>query len=179
MEKLYCTWISDFLTIRWQTLKPQIYIHLCEPRLTTAPPPFTMLMHDCTTTSNTNHIIKFAVDTMVVDYINYGDETAFMMEMESSWQHGVLNKVDVDWLQEGPLSTSPSTNHWWHRYGEGQQHNVPRGVLLAEDLTSSITESPPSWSSSAFIGGPSKVFWPAVSHPGLLIKWPNGTSWTG
>lgn len=83
-----CRWILDFLTERRQTVKvgsvisKMITVSSGSPQGSVLSPLlFTLLMHDCSASFNTNHNIKFAKDTTVVCLITNNDESAYRIEV--------------------------------------------------------------------------------------------------
>lgn len=80
---------------------------------------FSLLIHDCTASFNTNHIIKFAADRTVVGLISNDDETAYRKEVEqlTSWcnSHNLFLNVDrtkemvIDFRKAGKHNHAPLT----------------------------------------------------------------------
>lgn len=103
-----CIWILDFLVARPQSVR--IGNRTSNSMLNTgahkgcmlSPLLFTLLTHDCAATHNSNHIIKFADDTMVVGLISGDNETPYREEVTqlSNWcVHNNLS-LDVDKTKE-------------------------------------------------------------------------------
>ncbi|KAL0154309.1 hypothetical protein M9458_050422 [Cirrhinus mrigala] len=83
-----CNWILDFLTGRRQSVRVGRNTSSTTTLSTGAPQGcvlspllFTLLTHDCTAKFSSNHIIKFADDTTVVDLISNNDETHYREEV--------------------------------------------------------------------------------------------------
>lgn len=83
-----CNWILDFLTNHSQCVKigehvsNTIYISTGAPQgCVLSPLLYTLYTHDCSASSPTNHIIKFADDTTVLSLIT-NNETAYREEIE-------------------------------------------------------------------------------------------------
>ncbi|KAI2667011.1 hypothetical protein H4Q32_029349 [Labeo rohita] len=83
-----CNWILDFLTGRLQSVRVGHNTSSTTTLSTGAPQGcvlspllFTLLTHDCTAKFSSNHIIKFADDTTVVDLISNNDETPYREEV--------------------------------------------------------------------------------------------------
>ncbi len=83
-----CNWILDFLTARPQSVHVGRNTSSTTTLSTGAPQGcvlspllFTLLTHDCTAKSSSNHIIKFADDTTVVGLIRNNDETHYREEV--------------------------------------------------------------------------------------------------
>ncbi len=83
-----CNWILDFLTGRPQSVRVGHNTSSTTTLSTGAPQGcvlspllFTLLTHDCTAKSSSNHIIKFADDTTVVGLISNNDETHYREEV--------------------------------------------------------------------------------------------------
>ncbi|KAL0199225.1 hypothetical protein M9458_007765, partial [Cirrhinus mrigala] len=73
-----CNWILDFLTGRPHTTT----LSTGAPQgCVLSPLLFTLLTHDCTAKFSSNHIIRFADDTMVVGLISNNDETHYREEV--------------------------------------------------------------------------------------------------
>ncbi len=83
-----CNWILDFLTRRPQSVHVGHNTRNTTTLSTGAPHGsvlspllFTLLTHDCTAKSSSNHIIKFADKTTVVGLIGNSDETPYREEV--------------------------------------------------------------------------------------------------
>jgi hypothetical protein len=83
-----CNWILDFLTGRPQVVRVGNIISTTLPLNTGAPQGcvlspifYSLFLHDCVATHNSNTIIKFADDTMVVGRITVDDESAYREEV--------------------------------------------------------------------------------------------------
>uniref|UniRef100_A0A3B3C8D0 Reverse transcriptase domain-containing protein n=1 Tax=Oryzias melastigma TaxID=30732 RepID=A0A3B3C8D0_ORYME len=84
-----CNWLLDFLSRRPQTVRvgnntsSSITLSTGAPQgCVLSPLLFTLLTHDCATTHNTNHLVKFADDTTLVGLITKGDETHYRKEVD-------------------------------------------------------------------------------------------------
>ncbi len=131
-----CNWILDFLTRRPQSVRVGLNTSSTTILSTGAPQGcvlspllFTMLTHDCTAKFSSNHIIKFADDTSVVDLISNNDEMHYREEVAQlaewcgannlSLNMGKKKEVEMDlrWnsVDHPPLTIDSSTV-------ESQQH---------------------------------------------------------
>ncbi len=91
-----CNWILYFLTARPQSVRVGRNTSSTTTLSTGAPQGcvlstllFTLLIHDCTAKSSSNHIIKFADDTTVVGLIRNNEEMQYGEEWHS-WLNGVV-----------------------------------------------------------------------------------------
>ncbi len=132
-----CNWILDFLTARPQSVPVGRNTSSTTTLSTGAPQGcvlsqllFTLLTHDCTAKSSSNHIIKFADDTTVVGLIRNNDEThreevAQLAEWcganNLSPNVGKKDKRGCDGLQE-KLCWPPPTDHRRLNRRESRQH---------------------------------------------------------
>lgn len=91
-----CRWIFNFLTERPQVVKAGRYISSSLTLSTGAPQGcvlspllYSLYTQDCVATANSNTIIKFADDTVVVGLIHNNDETAYLEEVRclTEWCH--------------------------------------------------------------------------------------------
>ncbi len=105
-----CNWILDFITRRPQSVR----VGHNTPSTTTlstgapqgcvlSPLLFTLLTHDCTAKFSSNHIIKFADDTSVVDLISNNDETHYREEVAQLAEWCGANNLS---LNVGPVHPS-------------------------------------------------------------------------
>ncbi|KAK3541039.1 hypothetical protein QTP86_012352 [Hemibagrus guttatus] len=84
-----CNWILDFLTGRpqsvriWNSTSSATTLNTGAPQELLSPLLFTLLTHDCAAMHSSNHIIKFANDTTVVDLISKNDKSAYREEVNS------------------------------------------------------------------------------------------------
>ncbi len=81
-----CNWILDFLTARphrvGRNTSSTTTLSTGAPQgCVLSPLLFTLLIHDCTAKSSSNHIIKFADDTTVVGLIRNNDEMQYREEV--------------------------------------------------------------------------------------------------
>ncbi len=83
-----CNWLLDFLTGRPQAVRvgsntsSTITLNTGAPQgCVLSPLLFTLLIHDCTPSHDSNHFIKFADDTTVVGLISNRDETNYRSEV--------------------------------------------------------------------------------------------------
>ncbi len=141
-----CNWILDFLTARPQSVRVGRNTSSTTTLSTGAsqgcvlsPLLFTLLTHDCTAKSSSNHIIKFADDTTVVGLIRNNDETHYREEVAqlAEWNNLSLNvgktkEVVMDFRRNSvdhpPLTIDGSTVE---RVGSTKF----LGVHITEDLT--------------------------------------------
>ncbi|KAK3538855.1 hypothetical protein QTP86_018097, partial [Hemibagrus guttatus] len=86
-----CNWILDFLTGRPQSVRIRNSFSSTTTLSTGAPQGcvlssllFTLLTHDCEVLHSSNHIVKFADDTTVVDLISKNDEDRSPVEIVNS-----------------------------------------------------------------------------------------------
>uniref|UniRef100_A0A669CDC0 Reverse transcriptase domain-containing protein n=1 Tax=Oreochromis niloticus TaxID=8128 RepID=A0A669CDC0_ORENI len=85
-----CSWILNFLSDRRQvvrlgsTTSSPITLNTGAPQgCVLSPLLYSLYTYDCTATSNSNIIVKFADDTTVVGLITNGDETAYREEVSA------------------------------------------------------------------------------------------------
>ncbi len=145
---------------------------------------FTLLTHDCTAKSSSNHIIKFADDTTVVGLISNNDETHYREEVAqlAEWCGTNNLSLNVEKTKEVVLdfrrrdfTDHPPTDHLQLNCGESAALNS-WGVHITEDLTwTTNTMSLSNW--------PLRVCWPAASLSGtgtavLLTARPSSRQWT-
>ncbi|KAK1787367.1 hypothetical protein P4O66_002723 [Electrophorus voltai] len=83
-----CNWLLDFISDIPQTIRvgvntlETIIMNTGVPQdCVLSPLLFSLMTHDCCATYNSNHIIKFADDTMVVGLISYDDDSAYREEV--------------------------------------------------------------------------------------------------
>ncbi len=144
-----CNWILDFLTARPQSVRVARNTSSTTTLSTGAPQGcvlspllFTLLTHDCTAKSSSNHIIKFADDTTVVGLIRNNDEMHYREEVAQlpewcgannlSLHVGKTKEVVMDFRRNSvdhpPLTIDGSTVE---RVGSTKF----LGVHITEDLT--------------------------------------------
>ncbi len=144
-----CNWILDFLTARPQSVRVGRNTSSTTTLSTGAPQGcvlspllFTLLTHDCTAKSSSNHIIKFADDTTVVGLIRNNNETQYREEVAQlaewcgannlSLNVGKTKEVVMDFRRNSvdhpPLTIDGSTVE---RVGSTKF----LGVHITEDLT--------------------------------------------
>ena len=147
-----CNWILDFLTCRPQSVKigehrsSTITLSTGSPQgCVLSPLLFTLLTHDCSATSSSNHIIKFADDTTVVGLVTNGDETQYREEVEklAMWCNNNNLLLNVDKTKEmvirGPSVHTPLTING--AAVERVQSTKFLGVHIADDLKWSTNTS--------------------------------------
>ena len=103
LNTFLCNWVLDFLMGRPQVVRvgniPSTTLTLntgAPQRCVLSPLLYSLLPHDCVDNHNSNTIIKFADDTMVVGLITGDDESAY--------REGVSDLVV--WCRSNNLSTS-------------------------------------------------------------------------
>ncbi|KAM3850117.1 uncharacterized protein ACN63O_020093 [Diretmus argenteus] len=100
-----CNWVFNFLTQRQQTVRvgsrtsKSMTMSMGSPQgCVLNPLLFSLLTHDCTARSSSNHIVKFADDTAVVCLIKDNDESAYREEVRqlTTWckHHNLSLNVD-------------------------------------------------------------------------------------
>ena len=117
-----CNWILDFLTCRPQSVRiggqssDTITLSTGSPQgCVLSPLLFTLLTHDCSTRSSSNHFIKFADDTTVVGLVTNNEETQYRQEVENlvTWCKNNNLSLNVDKTKEmvirGPSVHIPLT----------------------------------------------------------------------
>ncbi len=144
-----CNWILDFLTARPQSVRVGRDTSSTTTLSTGAPQGcvlspllFTMLTHDCTAKSSSNHINKFADETTVVGLIKNNNETHYREEVAQlaewcgannlSLNVGKTKEVVMDFRRNSvdhpPLTIDGSTM-------ERVSSTKFLGVHITEDLT--------------------------------------------
>ena len=88
LDPSMCAWIMDFLSVRPQVVRAEE--HTSHPLvLNTAVPQgcvlssllYSLYIHDCAARHNSNTIVKFVDDTLVVGRITNNDEQAYLQEV--------------------------------------------------------------------------------------------------
>lgn len=85
-----CNWVLSFLTDRPQVVRigggvtsSQLTLNIGSPQgCVLSPLLYNIYTHDCTTTSSSNSILKFADDTVVLGLISNNNETAYLNEVD-------------------------------------------------------------------------------------------------
>lgn len=104
-----CNWLLDFLTGRPQAVRvgsntsSTIILNTGAPQgCVLSPLLFTLLTHDCTSSHNSNLLIKFADDTTVVGLISNKDETNYRSEVSrlARWCSDNNLSLNVDKTKE-------------------------------------------------------------------------------
>ncbi len=186
-----CNWILDFLTGRPQSVRVGHNTSSTTTLSTGAPQGcvlspllFTLLTHDCTAKSSSNHIIKFADDTTVVGLISNNDETHYREEVAqlAEWcgtNNLSLNvektkEVVLDFRRRDFTDPPPPTDHLQLNCGESAALNS-WGTHHGGSHLDTNTMSLSNW--------PLRVCWPAASLSGtgtavLLTARPSSRQWT-
>ncbi|XP_053702104.1 uncharacterized protein LOC128747907 [Synchiropus splendidus] len=101
VETSMCNWLLDFLTNRTQSVRvggntsSVISQNIGSPQgCVLSPLLFTLLTHDCRPKYSSNHILKYADDTMVVGLIQDNDELVYREEVQHL----------VDWCETNNLA---------------------------------------------------------------------------
>jgi len=106
MPTAVCQWITSFLTDRQQIVRLGIYtssmrmISTGAPRrCVLSPLLFSLYTNDCTYKDPSVMLLKFADDTILIDLIQDGDESAYRQEVKELAVWCSLNNMELNTLK--------------------------------------------------------------------------------
>ncbi|KAK3514232.1 hypothetical protein QTP70_010413 [Hemibagrus guttatus] len=125
-----CSWITDFLTDRWQFVRLRMHVsdfwHIStgSPQgCVLSPLLFSLYTNSCTSGHQSVKLLKFADDTTLIGLISDGDKPAYRSEMDRLVSWCTMNNLDlnclktVEWIVDfrndpAPLPPSSSVTPW-------------------------------------------------------------------
>ncbi len=107
MSPSLCNWVLDFLTNRGQTVRihniasSQITLNTGSLKgCVLSPLLYTLLTYDCSATSPSTHIVKFADETAVVGLISNEKEYRLEVEQPEGWCRANNRSINVNKMKK-------------------------------------------------------------------------------
>ncbi len=179
-----CNWILDFLTARphrvGRNTSSTTTLSTGAPQgCVLSPLLFTLLIHDCTAKSSSNHIIKFADDTTVVGLIRNNDEMQYREEVAqlAEWCGANNLSLNVGKTKEVVMDfRRNSVGHWcesfiWYKGHTSRRSQSQWWLSLLEGKFTTLCLRPWYFAYVIQLGVDAKTFSIIIILPTLDRDW--------